>query len=61
MFELIQSKDRLSMLENFQIKYGIEGFEERNNFPHGNFSRFRMDLELKLDDFPNLNPRKLDT
>jgi hypothetical protein len=60
-FELIWPKVRLFLLENFQIKYGIEGLEERNNFPHRNFSRFGMDLELKLDAFPNLNPRKLDT
>jgi hypothetical protein len=60
-FELIQSKDRLSVLENFQIKYRIEGFEERNNFTYRNFSRFKMNLKLKLDVFPNLNLRKLDT
>jgi hypothetical protein len=39
-FELIRSKDRISVLENFQIKYGIEWFEERNNFPYRNFSEW---------------------
>jgi hypothetical protein len=60
-FELIRSKERLSVLESFPIKYRIEGFEERNNFTYRNFSRFEIDLELKLDVFPNMNPRKLDT
>jgi hypothetical protein len=58
---LTQSKDGLLGLKKFQIKYGFEGFEMRNNLPYRNFSRFRMASELKLDSFPNLNPRKLDT
>jgi hypothetical protein len=33
-FELIRSKDWLPVLENFEIKYWIEGFEESNNFIH---------------------------
>jgi hypothetical protein len=33
--------------KKFEIKYGCEGFEERNNFPHRNFFIFQMDLELK--------------
>jgi hypothetical protein len=32
-------------LENFEIKYGYEGFEERNKLLHRNFSRFEMDLK----------------
>jgi hypothetical protein len=39
----------LSELENFQIKYGFEGFEIRNNFPYRNFSRFEKDFELKFE------------
>jgi hypothetical protein len=33
-FELIRSKDGLPVLENFEIKYWIEWFEESNNFIH---------------------------
>jgi hypothetical protein len=33
------------VLESFQIKYGIEGIEERNNFIHRNFFRFDVDFE----------------
>jgi hypothetical protein len=35
-------------LEKFEIKYGFEGLEERNNFLHMNFSRCRMDFKLKF-------------
>jgi hypothetical protein len=35
------------LLENFEIKYGCEGFEERNNFLHRNFFIFEIDLKLK--------------
>jgi hypothetical protein len=38
-------KDGLPVLENFQVKYGIEGFEERDNFIHRNFFRFELDFE----------------
>jgi hypothetical protein len=31
-FELIRLNDGLPLLEKFQIKYGFEGFEIRNNF-----------------------------
>jgi hypothetical protein len=41
---LIRSKAGLPLLENFQIKYGFEGFEERNNFPYRNFLIFEVDL-----------------
>jgi hypothetical protein len=33
------------MLENFQIKYGIEGFEEMNNFLHRNLFKFKANFE----------------
>jgi hypothetical protein len=49
--DLIQSKDGLHELENFQIKYGCEGFEEKNNILHQNFFRFEIDLELKIWEF----------
>jgi hypothetical protein len=42
---LISSKGGISMLENFQIKYAIEGIEETNNFLHRNFFRFEVDFE----------------
>jgi hypothetical protein len=38
----------LPKLEKFQIKYGFEGFDERNNFPYRKFPRFVMDCELKF-------------
>jgi hypothetical protein len=44
---LIRSKSDLSELEQFEIKYDFEGFDERNNFPYRNFLRFTMDFELK--------------
>jgi hypothetical protein len=36
------------LLKNFQIKYGIEGFEERNNFLDRNFFKFEADFEGKF-------------
>jgi 4-amino-4-deoxy-L-arabinose transferase-like glycosyltransferase len=38
-------KTHLLLLKNFQIKYGFERFEERNNFLHRNFFRFEMDFK----------------
>jgi hypothetical protein len=38
----------LSLLEKIEIKYGFEELGEMNNFLHINFSRFRIDLELKF-------------
>jgi hypothetical protein len=38
-------------LEKFEIKYGYEGFEERNKLLHRNFSRFEMDLKWKFREF----------
>jgi hypothetical protein len=43
-----RSRNDLPELENFEIKYGFEGFEERNNFLHRNFSRFRMYFKWKI-------------
>jgi hypothetical protein len=36
------------MLKNFEIKYVFELFDDMNNFPHRNFSRFEMDFKLKF-------------
>jgi hypothetical protein len=43
-----QFKKDLSELKKFEIKYGCEGFEERNNFIYRNFSRFEMDFKRKF-------------
>jgi hypothetical protein len=34
-----------SRAQKFEIKYGFEGFEERNIFFHRNFFRFDVDFE----------------
>jgi hypothetical protein len=44
----ILSKHDLLKLENFEIKYGFEGFDEGNNFLHMNFSIFEIDFKLKF-------------
>jgi hypothetical protein len=41
-------KKGLSELKNFEIKYGWKEIEIRNNFPYRNFSRFKMEFELKI-------------
>jgi hypothetical protein len=46
-----RSKNDLLEQEKFEIKYGCEGFEERNNFLHSNFFRSKMDFELKIWEF----------
>jgi hypothetical protein len=33
------------MLGKIQVKYGFEGFEERNNFLYRNIFRFKVDFE----------------
>jgi hypothetical protein len=50
--KLIQSKDSLSMLNNFQIKYRFESFEIRNNVPYRNFFKFEVYFELKFREAP---------
>jgi hypothetical protein len=47
-FELFWLKSELPVLENFKIKYEFEVFEERNNFLHRNFFRFKLDFEWKI-------------
>jgi hypothetical protein len=46
--KFILSKQDLPCIENFEIKYGCEGLEEKNNFLHMNFSRLEMDFKLKF-------------
>jgi hypothetical protein len=45
--ELIRSKESHPKFEKFQIKYGFEYFEIRNNFPYWNFSKFGIEFEFK--------------
>jgi hypothetical protein len=44
--DLIQ-KD-LPKLKNFEVKYGGEGFGERNSFLHRKVFRFKMNFELQI-------------
>jgi hypothetical protein len=37
-----------SWLEHFEIKYGSQVFEIKNNFPYRDFLRFEMDFKLKF-------------
>jgi hypothetical protein len=45
---LIRSKKDVLEFEKIEIKYGHQVFDERNNFPYRNFSRFERGFELKL-------------
>jgi hypothetical protein len=45
---LIQPKTDLPKLQKFEIKYGFDGFDERKNFLHRDFSRFKMNFKLKF-------------
>jgi hypothetical protein len=40
-----RSKKDLPWLKKIEVKYGCEGFEERNNFLHRNFYRLEMDFK----------------
>jgi hypothetical protein len=42
------SKKDHPKLENFEIKYGVEAFDKRNNFLYINFFRFEVYFELKI-------------
>jgi hypothetical protein len=48
---LIHSKKGLPELKKFKIKYGFDGFAERNNFLYMNFFRLEMGFELKFGEF----------
>jgi hypothetical protein len=41
-------KQDIPEIKKFEIKYVFEGFDERNNFLHRNFSRFEMDFKIKF-------------
>jgi hypothetical protein len=49
---VIQSKQDLPELGEFEIKYGWRLLGMRNNFPYRNFLRFEMDFELKFRENP---------
>jgi hypothetical protein len=46
--KFILSKQGLPGIENFEIKYGCEGFEYGNNFLRRNFFRFEVECQLKI-------------
>jgi hypothetical protein len=48
LFKFIRSKQDLPELGKFEIKFGFEGCDERNNFAYRNFLRFEMYFELKI-------------
>jgi hypothetical protein len=41
-------KEGIFILEKFQIKYGIEVLEIRNNFSYWSFLKFGIEFELKI-------------
>jgi hypothetical protein len=45
---LILSEQGLPILQKFEIKYGFEGFDERNNFSYKNFYLLEMEFEIKF-------------
>jgi hypothetical protein len=45
------SKKDLPEIEKLEIKYGCEDLEERDNFIHSNFLRFKIGFELKFAEF----------
>jgi hypothetical protein len=44
---LTNPKKDLPGFGKFEIKYGFEGFEERNNFLHRNIFKFKVNFEVK--------------
>jgi hypothetical protein len=56
---LIHSKKDLPKLKKFEIKYGFEGFEERNNFLQWNIFKLEKDFELKFWEIKVFYFRKL--
>jgi hypothetical protein len=46
LFQILTNKKKgPSLSQKIEIKYGLEGFEERNNFLHGTFSIFKFYFE----------------
>jgi hypothetical protein len=50
-FELIRLNNGLPKFIKFQINYGCEGFEVRNNFPYRNFLILKNNFGLKFKEF----------
>jgi hypothetical protein len=50
-FELIRFNSGLPEFIKFQINYGCEGFEVRNNFPYRNFLILKNNFGLKFKEF----------
>jgi hypothetical protein len=48
LFKFASIQKGSSLARKFEIKYGFEGFDERNNFAYRNFLGFKMDFELKF-------------
>jgi hypothetical protein len=48
LFKFASIQKGSSVARKFKIKYGFEGFDERNNFAYRNFLGFKMDFELKF-------------
>jgi hypothetical protein len=44
----IRSKQDLPKLKNFEIEYGCQGFDVRNNFSYRNFLIFETGCEPKI-------------
>jgi hypothetical protein len=44
---LIRSKMYLLKFKKIEVKYGCEGFDERNNFHYRNFSKFKREIGIK--------------
>jgi hypothetical protein len=45
---MVLTKGGSTLLQKFQIKYRLKSLEIRNNFPYRNFSRFKIEFELKF-------------
>jgi hypothetical protein len=37
----------LLKFKKIEVKYGCEGFDERNNFHYRNFSKFKREIGIK--------------
>jgi hypothetical protein len=48
LFKICSIKIGPSQAQKFEIKYGLEGFDERNNFLYKNFLRLEMSFEWKF-------------
>jgi hypothetical protein len=55
---LIRSEKDIPEFENCEIKYGCKEFDERNNFPDRNFSRFKREFEVHLRFLPKFESKE---